>query len=462
MCANTSKALNALEDEKNRTQTGHKTGHSPEVIPFPSDQKHHESRGERGTTPARAGKDQIGFWKTKVKPRIVRGQPTPELYCRLFEGEREAWICCDSSNVGIAAAKARDYYLRMKAVGLPALLAELKPDAKPERVCTLADYLAAAKAVSTVRPTTLAEYEGSLRRVVAAVRGIAPKSDKHADRAEWRAKVDAVRLDQITPADVRAWHKAELDTARAEGGETTKDRRASTLASHLRDARALFAEAIVAEVGKTLTLPSPLPFEGITAAATTRRFVCDLDPRKLYAAADKLDADTRTAFDLLLCAGLRRGEADALPWAHVDLKAGTVRIDVTPTFRPKSRESYRTVPLPSDVVARLKAARKAAPEAELVLAAHATKPARKAAGTKNAAYEYQAKAWPTLTAWLKKQGMKDLTPLHALRKLSGSFIYAVAGLEAARQHLGHRDVSTTARSYLAARSVTVDLSAPAK
>ncbi len=450
MSAKTNEAENSLENEKKGTLRVHQT----QVYPFPSPPVLAKT--------TRSAKSEVAYWKDRVRPRVLKdGTETPELYLRLKEGGRGAWFCLDTANRAEAARKARDLWQKVQVQGLDAVLADLRPNKRPERVCTLADYLTAAKAVSTVRPTTLAEYEGSLRRVVAAVRGIAPKSDKHADRAEWRALVDAVRLDKITPAEVRAWHKAELDAARAEGGETTKDRRASTLASHLRDARALFSEAIVAEVGKTLTLPSPLPFEGITAAATTRRFVCDLDPRKLYATADKLDADTRTAFDLLLCAGLRRGEADALPWAHVDLKAGTVRIDVTPTFRPKSRESYRTVPLPADVVARLKAARKAAPDAELVLAAHAIKPARKAASAKTAAYEYQAKAWPTLTAWLKKQGMKDLTPLHALRKLSGSFIYAVAGLEAARQHLGHRDVSTTARSYLATRSVTVDLSATA-
>jgi integrase len=378
----------------------------------------------------------------------------------LKEDGRDCWLNLDTANKAEAARKARDLWVKVRANGLDAVLADLRPDVRPERVCSVAEYVAAAKKLSTVRPATLAEYEASLRRVVAGVRGIVAKSDKHADRAAWRAKVDAVRLDQITPSDVRAWQKRKLDAARAEGGETAKDRRAHTLASHLRDARALFSEALVTEIGKSLALPSPLPLEGIAATATTRRFVCDLEPRKLYAAADALDADTRTAFDLLLCAGLRRGEADALPWAHVDFKAGTVTIDVTPSFRPKSRESYRTVPLPLDVLARLKKRRAAAPTAELVLEGRATKPARKPAGTTRPSYEYRAKAWPTLTAWLKKQGIRDLTPLHALRKLSGSFIYAVAGLEAARQHLGHRDVSTTARSYVAARSAVVDLSDP--
>jgi hypothetical protein len=46
-----------------------------------------------------------------------------------------------------------------------------------------------------------------------------------------------------------------------------------------------------------------------------------------------------------------------------------------------------------------------------------------------------------------------------LRKMSGSLIYATAGIEAARRHLGHRDISTTAASYLQSGAATVDLSA---
>ena len=447
MRTNTSEARNTIENEKKGTLRGHQA----QVSPFPT---HYT-----GPQKARAAKTSVDYWRERVRPRTLKdGTETPELYLRLKEGGRDAWFALATANRAEAARKARDLWQKVQVQGLDAVLAELRPDARPARVCTVADYLAAAKAVSTVRATTLAEYEASLRRVIAGVRGIVAESDKHAARAEWHAKIEAVRLDLVTPADVRAWHKAELDAALRKGGEVAKDRRSHTLASHLRDARALFSEAIVAEVGKTLTLPAPLPFEGITAAATTRRFVCDLDPRALYAAAAKLDDDTRTAFDLLLCAGLRRGEADALPWAHVDLKAGTVTVDLTPTFKPKSRESFRTVPLPADVVARLKSRRKAAPDAVFVLESGLTKPARKVTGTARAVYIYRAKAWAPLAAWLKRQGMKDLTPLHALRKLSGSFIYAVAGLEAARQHLGHRDVSTTARSYVAARSAVVDLS----
>lgn len=451
MKTNTSEAQKSLENKKRGTKGGR---FSAPPIPFPAP-------AGRPIETARLAKSSVEYWKERVRQRTWKdGTKTPELYLRLKEGSsakagRDAWVCLNTANRATAATKARDLWLIVQSKGLDAALAEFRPKAapRPARVCTVAEYLAAAKPLADVRPQTLAEYEASLRRVVAGVRGIISKSDRHAVRAEWHAKVNMVRIDQVTPSAVRTWMKAEVAAVAAKG-EAAKDRRAHTLASHIRDARALFAENIVAELRKSLVLPAELPFAGITTTSTTRRFVCAIDARELYAAAAALDSDTRTAFDLLLCAGLRRGEADALPWAHVDLKAGTVRVDVTEFFRPKSRESFRTVPLPPDMVKRLNARRAAKPLDAFVLDGAAPKIAS-ARG-----YTYRAHAWDKLTAWLRTQGLHDYTPLHALRKMSGSFIYAVAGLEAARRHLGHRDISTTAASYLQSGAATVNLAAP--
>ena len=44
--------------------------------------------------------------------------------------------------------------------------------------------------------------------------------------------------------------------------------------------------------------------------------------------------------------------------------------------------------------------------------------------------------------------------------MSGSWVYSMAGLEAARRHLGHATVATTAASYLAGGAVVVDFAAP--
>ena len=453
MSAKTYEAIKPLENEKRGTLRGHQKGHSAANLPFAIPFPRTENPDTIDRTPTREAKSSVNYWKSRVRSRTLKdGTLTAELYVRMKEGGRDAWFNLATANRGDAARAARDKWLEVQGKGLAAVLAESRPEIRPARVCTVSEYIAAAKALCTARPQTIAEYEASLRRVIASVRGIKAKSDKHAHRAEWHAQIDAVHLDQITPADVKAWVKREEDTA-AKKGQVNKDRRAHTIASHIRDARALFAEHIVAEVKKDLVFPPELPFAGVTATATTRRFECDVDPTKLYAAAFKLDPDTRTAFDLLLCGGLRRGEADLLPWAHVNLKVGAVAVNVTEFFRPKSKESYRTIPLPPDVVKRLRARRASAPAAEFVLEGRAPKLAV------GRGYEYRARAWETLPAWLRKQGIRDRTPLHTLRKLSGSFIYRVAGLEAARRHLGHRDITTTAASYLAGASAVVNLAA---
>lgn len=444
MNANTYEVESTSEKEKKGTLRGQLTP----VASFPGV----DEGGEKTT---RAAKSSVDYWKTRVRPRTLKdGTQTPELYLRIKEAGRDAWICLDTANRATAAGKARDCWQSVQVKGLEAFLAERRPAARPARVCTVGEYIEAARKVSTARPRTLGQYEAALRRVVAGVARIEGLPSRFAAGSpanlKWRAEIEAKRIDTLTPSAVKAWQKAQIDKAK---DETARAARAHSVASHIRNARALFSEDLVAELGKTLTLPSELPFHGVPVQSTTRRFESTLDPRALYAEAQKsLDADTRTAFLLLLVGGLRRGEADLLPWANVDLKAGTVRIETTKWFTPKSKESTRTVPLPADVVKFLAERRAAAPDAEFVLKGTEPRPAGRS-------YQYRAEAWETLTDWLKARGVKTLTPLHSLRKMSGSLIYATAGIEAARRHLGHRDISTTAASYLQSGAATVDLAA---
>ena len=72
--------------------------------------------------------------------------------------------------------------------------------------------------------------------------------------------------------------------------------------------------------------------------------------------------------------GLRRGEIAGLKWSSVDLSAGTVTIEENRvvverqvlTGTPKSKKSKRTLPMPTEVVDVLKAARKRQIEDRLV------------------------------------------------------------------------------------------------
>ena len=56
--------------------------------------------------------------------------------------------------------------------------------------------------------------------------------------------------------------------------------------------------------------------------------------------------------------------------------------------------------------------------------------------------------WLDLNAWLRTKGVKQQKAIHSLRKESGSLIAASHGIEAARQHLGHRDIRTTSSHYV--------------
>lgn len=466
MTAKTYETKNNVENTKNRTQTGHTlpvsgfkdTPDSSAVISFPSPPEHPERRDKRDKTTIRAGRDSQAYWKTKVKPRVVRGQPTPELYCRLFEGKREAWICCDSSNRGIAADKARNYYLRMKAIGLPALLAELRPDIRPDRVCTVGEYLDAARPFAKARPRVFDQYAAALRRVFALVLDLEGPAERFYAKGEaaaaWRAKLDNLRLDAITPQDVEKWRVAFVN---AEADHAKRKARAVSVSTYLRNAKGAFARKILAQVapaeGKAaVCLPSPLPLAGLTAPATSRRFRPQVKALDLYNAAlrDFADKpDTLCAALLLLTGGLRRGEADLLEWSNVNLADGKITITATEFFTPKTDEGDRVVKLPPDVATLLRARRKGRRDAVFVLDGPAPKNSAKG-------YEYRADAWPVLTAWLRTQGVTDATPLHSLRKHAGSLVYDAGGIEAARRFLGHKKIATTSASYLEAADVVAD------
>lgn len=87
----------------------------------------------------------------------------------------------------------------------------------------------------------------------------------------------------------------------------------------------------------------------------------------LFKAAEKEAPHWRMFLTLALAAGLRRGELLALEWRHVDLEAGTIRIEQSlsrgekgrPLLKPpKSRTSVRSVSVPPSVVHDLRAYRK--------------------------------------------------------------------------------------------------------
>ncbi|MBC7367079.1 MAG: hypothetical protein H7343_09755, partial [Undibacterium sp.] len=345
MKTNTSEVLKSVENNKNRSQTGHRTGHTPGetpgAIPFPI-QKIGQDEAEDKLA-ARAGKDSQAYWKTRVKQRVIRGKPTPEFYGRFFEGDAEQWVCLNTSNRGSAATAARDLYLQIKAKGLAVAVAEFRPKAAPKaaRSATVGELLTEAKAVSTVRASTLAQYEVSLRRLVAGLLGMNPVGSvfyhKSPEAKAWRDRVEGASLGILSDLRVEAWRKAYVADCTDERARISKR---NTAAAVIRNARAFFAPSFAKAIGDKIRLPSPLPLVTLPIGSSTRRFKTSADPRKLYAEALKdLTGDSLTAFLLCITAGLRRGEADMLEWQAVNLDAALVHIAPTKWFLPKTEES---------------------------------------------------------------------------------------------------------------------------
>jgi integrase len=434
--ANTNEAENSVENGKNRTKTGQS-----------------------------AAKTSAKCWESRVK--IRPGVRNGLFYVRLFEGSREAWICCDSSNRITAAARARDHWVRMKAIGLPALLSELSPDPLPERCGTVGEAIAAASKLSTVRPISFLGYVKRLRQVAGEIAGVkrprkmtswnSPEAD------QWRAEVDAVRLDRLNKEAVNKWRAEKI----AASSKDPLARRSAivTADSAIRLARAVFAQDILAAgLGKVVRLPDPLPFAGVSYGKSHRRFISPVDPAQLFAAA-RADLETKhpqqfLAFCLCLLAGLRRSEADLLTWTQVKLDQGTLDIQATEFFQPKTEEATREIELDAVAVDILRRAKADKPDPIFVLKGA---PYRKQF---SAAPLYRADAapyftWVSLAEWLRGKGVNDPKPIHVLRKLAGSLIFQAHGIEQARGFLGHGDVSTTSRSYLAkTKRVIVSIAPP--
>jgi integrase len=169
--------------------------------------------------------------------------------------------------------------------------------------------------------------------------------------------------------------------------------------------------------------------------------------------------DPQVFLALWLCfwGGLRKKEADLLTWDQVDSANRKIHVRRTQYFNVKTEESERDIDLPAGVMDVLMSFRGAKPH--FVLEGNAPRP-------NSEWYHYRAEpTWRRLIAWLRSKGITEQKAVHVLRKESGSLIARQYGIEAARYHLGHRDISTTSRHYvtkLGRYEITLDHPTPAR
>ena len=207
----------------------------------------------------------------------------------------------------------------------------------------------------------------------------------------------------------------------------------------------------VLEKCPNLSLPSPLPFEGVELISERESdffYVSEVDVKQLIEDAFKeLTGNCLIIFVLAIGAGLRRNEIDKLQWTHMDLTNGVVTVAPTNYGRLKSDSSLGKIQLEprfADVL-RMHAADT---RGEFVVYSHI------APRVGSVQRHYRCKRdFTALCAWLKMKGItRSTSRIQVLRKEFGSHIAQRRGIFAASAALRHSTIDVTRNTMFVARS----------
>jgi Phage integrase family len=369
-----------------------------------------------------------------------------------YKGQR-GMFALGTPNRTSAAARARDIYFYLSANGWEKTLAKYKPKAveAANEPMTVGDLIREVQASAPKRGRTLDDYVRSFRHIVADIFSIPGGTKKYDYRAggrqNWLERVDAVKLQNLTPALIQQWKLNFLD--RADANPASQRAARISVNSFLRQARSLFSPK---RLGFTKLTGLRSPFEGVRLEPRqSMRYRSSFKIQELVEQAmAELDQEELKVFLLASMAGLRRNEIDKLPWTAFNWDRGTLRVEVTEHFDTKSEHSIGEVDLDPEFVALFRQFRAKAVGPLVVYSNVRPRP--------NARYShYRCKqVFGRMTDWLRSKGVPGNRPLHALRKEFGSQICEQFGIYAASRALRHADIGITAQHYLDKRTrVTV-------
>ena len=399
----------------------------------------------------------VDYWKGRLYHKTFTKcgarHTIPEWSVRLQHlGRREAFAL-GSANANVAAAKAKEITTFLEANGWDATLAKFKPaHTEKAEVCTVGEFLADVSKRSHLKPATFRRYAVKLRKMVSDIAQLEAGMKEAERRAKfdyvnggrkaWLARVDGQSLGALTRDSINEWRNRYV--AKAGTDPISRKSVERSAASYLRCARALFTP----EIFSVLQVKAASnPFAGLKLRDPgPQRYRSEISAEWLLSCADSelREHHPQQYLALVLClwAGLRRKEADLLTWAQADAQQRQIHIRRTEHFEPKSDESERSIDLSSPVF-DLIWSYKATSQSQFVLDGFEP--------DTSATYDYYRcdRTWRDLNAWLRAKGIKQRKAIHALRKESGSLVASQFGIEAARQHLGHRDIRTTSAHYVA-------------
>ena len=434
--------------------TGGKSGYSSPVK-RPNDDHPQSSVGETaaGKLPEEIAKRSFSktdarYWM--VPGRLFKDHGVPDYSCRFSVRGKRAQICLGTPNQRDAAKRAAELVALVIADGWEAGFALYRPEEKREKAAqvTVGELVAAATGVSSARRQTLEGYAKALRLIIGQIRGIDSdgKFDAHkGGSAKWRAKVDAILLDSVSPADVLAWRNKRIRDA--EGDPLAKRRAVITTNSLIRNAKGLFGKKLLPFVEQAVTLPSPLPFEGVPLEKSpSLRYISRMDPYAILAKAQDELAETEPeqfkVMILALVCGLRRAEIDNLLWRAFDFAGSSMRVESSEFHELKSEDSAGKMDLDAYTLALFRGYRAKNPKAVFVIESPLAHDPKAKAG------RYRCNpVFNKVLAWLRRNGVDGHKPLHTLRKEIGSIIAAEHGIFEASRYLRHADIHITSAFY---------------
>jgi integrase len=303
-----------------------------------------------------------------------------------------------------------------------------------------------AIAQTTTNQSTLEDYAPAFRQIVSEIFCLSNNNLKYdyqsGGRAEWLSKVHAISLAEVTPARVQEWKRSFLARAGSDAAALRTAR--ISVNAILRRARSLFSPKKLRHL--PLTLPSPLPFEGIEfESRQSTKYRSEIDVEKLIAhARQELEHSDPEAYKVFLLAvglGRRRKEIDLLEWSSFRWNENVVRIEPTRYFHPKSEDSIADLPVDPELMGVFRKYFAKAKGSFVIRSDRPPLPPRP--------HQYFRcdPIFDKLVAWLRKHGVNGNKPLHTLRKEYGSFLTRRYGIHAASRALRHADLRTTSEHY---------------
>lgn len=378
--------------------------------------------------------------------------------CRISFGNRREQFQLHTANKAEAASKAASIYRDVVGKGWEAARAIHKPKAAPKvetlPPATVGSLIDASKRLSKARTESLDTYAKALRRITAGVLGIADgkKFDAFAGgRKAWLEKIDGKPLAALTPKAVTEWKIRFMKSART---PEERNRAAVTVNSLIRNAKALLSvrkkNNVRPLIEQEMLLPSPLFFEGvIDEDEPDMRYESTVDAESiLRAAQSELARQEPEAFKLLLLTlncGLRRSEADALLWSQFNFQKRVLVMADNDYRRLKSKKSAGSIDLEPELCALFQGFMAKA-QSPFVLEASRHIRFASAHDRKSRGYRCE-RTHQSLLAWLRKQGVKGIRPIHTMRKEIGSIIASRDGIWKASLYLRHSGIVITSKLY---------------